>query len=264
MHHVTLWHQLVCPLCELRQNNCMTACDYARDLSKSLLVLGHMVFFSFFFFFKCYSHKMVLFQSETGTRWYRCSTDQLWHYSSWTWWPREPVAEKTPQNSLEARFHHTCLAQDTRVNYFNAYHIHGRATQRGCHGVCLEMTRKPKVSWRVRETGGSVFLLNLYEHIFILHLDHLMQCWCKSLPNLKVVLMELDLRPSGWQSKMFWGLRSLWTMPLLCRTFMARDICCRNTWMVSSLRVPLAVDTEREKEIQPDGRFIMLDKKKRH
>ncbi len=38
----------------------------------------------------------------------------------------------------------------------------------------------------------------------------------------------------------FWGLRSLWRIPLLCRTFMARAICCRKTRMVSSLSVPLA------------------------
>lgn len=39
---------------------------------------------------------------------------------------------------------------------------------------------------------------------------------------------------------MFWGLRSLCRMPLLCRTFMAWAICCRNTRIVSSLNVPLA------------------------
>lgn len=63
----------------------------------------------------------------------------------------------------------------------------------------------------------------------------------KLLPILMLVFMELDLRPSGWQSKIFWGFRSLWRMPLLCRTFMALAIWCRNTRMVSSLSVPLAV-----------------------
>lgn len=52
--------------------------------------------------------------------------------------------------------------------------------------------------------------------------------------------MGLDLRPTGWQSRMFWGLRSLWRIPLILRTSMAWAICCRNMRMVSSLNVPLA------------------------
>lgn len=60
------------------------------------------------------------------------------------------------------------------------------------------------------------------------------------LPILMQVLRGLDLRSPEWQSRMFWGLRSLWRMPLLCRTFMAWAICCRNMRMVSSLNVPLA------------------------
>lgn len=42
----------------------MTACDYARDLSKSLLVLVHMVFFSFFFFFLSATHIKWCFSSQ--------------------------------------------------------------------------------------------------------------------------------------------------------------------------------------------------------
>lgn len=61
------------------------------------------------------------------------------------------------------------------------------------------------------------------------------------LPILMQVLLECDLRPGGLESRMFWGLRSLWIIPLACRTLMAPAICCRKTRMVSSLRVPLAV-----------------------
>lgn len=134
------------------------------------------------------------------------------------------------------------------MSCLNAYHIHGRATQCVCHTVCLEMTCKSKVSWRTRETDEGVMvmfcfcfysLLNLHKHI----LSDSTFRW-KSLPILMVMLVELDLRPPARHSKMFWGLRSLWRMPLLYRTFMACAICCRNTRMVSSLRVPLAVDTE--------------------
>lgn len=34
----------------------------------------------------------------------------------------------------------------------NIHRVHGRAAQRGCHCVSLEMTGKPKVSWRVTGT----------------------------------------------------------------------------------------------------------------
>ena len=53
------------------------------------------------------------------------------------------------------------------------------------------------------------------------------------------VLLQCDLRPSGWDSRMFWGFRSRWMMPLDARTRMAPAICCRKTRMVSSLSVPL-------------------------
>lgn len=43
---------------------------------------------------------------------------------------------------------------------------------------------------------------------------------------------------------MFWGLRSLWIMPLACRTLMAPAICCRKTRIVSSLSVPLAAEKQ--------------------
>lgn len=43
---------------------------------------------------------------------------------------------------------------------------------------------------------------------------------------------------------MFWGFRSLWIMPLACRTRMAPAICCRKTRIVSSLSVPLAAEQQ--------------------
>lgn len=54
------------------------------------------------------------------------------------------------------------------------------------------------------------------------------------------MLLKWDLRPGGCDSRMFWGFRSRWMIPLACRTRMAPAICCRNTRMVSSLSVPLA------------------------
>lgn len=56
------------------------------------------------------------------------------------------------------------------------------------------------------------------------------------------MLLQWDLRPAGYESRMFCGFRSRWMIPLLCRTLMAPTICCRNTRMVSSLRVPLAAN----------------------
>lgn len=126
-----------------------------------------------------------------------------------------------------------------------SYHVHGRATQCGSHGVGLEVPRKPKISCRFREIKRWVNRLSSMQ-TNALHNFLEWRCRLKPLPILTLVLMELDLRPSGWQSKMFWGLRSLWRMPLLCRTFMAWAICCRNTRIVSSLSAPLAVG-ERDK-----------------
>lgn len=61
-------------------------------------------------------------------------------------------------------------------------------------------------------------------------------------PILMQVLLKCDLRPGGLESRMFCGFRSLWMIPLACRTLMAPAICCRKTLMVSSLSVPLAAD----------------------
>ena len=184
---------------------------------------------------KCHSHEMVPFQSDTGTQWYLCSTNPLWHRSSGTWWPQEPGSRKT--NSSQVSDPTLCWHKTPEYESFNTHHVHGGATQRGCHSVCLEVTCKPKVSWRVKDMKWAM------ESSVSVHLCPLVRA-VMSLPIL--MLMELDLRPSGWQSKMFWGLRSLWRMSLLCRVFMAWAICCRNTRMVSSLNVPLAVGQRDE------------------
>lgn len=52
--------------------------------------------------------------------------------------------------------------------------------------------------------------------------------------------LTLDFLRLAYDSKIFCGLRSLWIIPLLCRIRMAAAIWCRNTLIVSSLRVPLA------------------------
>ena len=130
------------------------------------------------------------------------------------------------------------------------------------------MTCKTKVSCRGREINEGhtlhwVCRKELRNNRYTVHL--LLPILC-SLPILRQVLMGLDLRPSGWHSRMFWGLRSRWRMPLLCRTFMAWPICCRNTRMVSSLSVPLAEcqrdnihkTTREEVGMAVYRRFIML------
>lgn len=61
------------------------------------------------------------------------------------------------------------------------------------------------------------------------------------------VLLQWDLRPGGYDNKMFWGLRSLWIIPLDWRTLMAPAICCRKTRIVSSLSVPLASEQQYNK-----------------
>lgn len=49
---------------------------------------------------------------------------------------------------------------------FNTHHVHGRATQRCCHSVCLEVTCKPKISWGMRKvqwrTCGTVVCVCVY------------------------------------------------------------------------------------------------------
>lgn len=63
---------------------------------------------------------------------------------------------------------------------------------------------------------------------------------------MTIVFLGLRLHPSGWHSRMFWGLRSLWMMPLVCSTFMAFAICRRNMRMVLSLSVTLAAGQEED------------------
>lgn len=98
------------------------------------------------------------------------------------------------------------------------------------------MTRKSKVSWGDRNHLKSLQI----------HSDRFGYLAEWSLPSLMQVLIGLKRRPCGWQSRMFCGLRSLWRMPLPCRTFMAWAICCRNRRMVSSLNVPFAVSRRYE------------------
>jgi len=45
----------------------------------------------------------------------------------------------------------------------------------------------------------------------------------------------------SWASRMFWGLRSRWTIPLLFIATIAPANCRRNLRIVSSLSVPLAL-----------------------
>lgn len=47
--------------------------------------------------------------------------------------------------------------------------------------------------------------------------------------------------PQLWFNRIFCGLRSLWTIPLACNTFIARTNCLRNNLIVSSERVPFAI-----------------------
>lgn len=64
-------------------------------------------------------------------------------------------------------------------------------------------------------------------------------------PILTRMLLGLVRRPLGLDSRMFWGFRSRWMMPLLCSSRMAPAICCRNSRMVSSLSVRMAVGRRR-------------------
>lgn len=79
------------------------------------------------------------------------------------------------------------------------------------------------------------------------------------LPILMQVLLVWDLRPAGWDSRMFCGFRSLWIMPLACSTLIAPAICCKNTRMVSSLSVPLAVYVRKEtQQLLPNLFFVFF------
>lgn len=90
------------------------------------------------------------------------------------------------KHSLQIREMVTLLAQETRVREFNSHHVHGRATQCGCHSVCLEMTCKPKVSWRVREVRSGVFssicVCIMHPHRHTIH-SGLLVLQLLSLPN---------------------------------------------------------------------------------
>lgn len=68
------------------------------------------------------------------------------------------------------------------------------------------------------------------------------------VPILMRMLVGPDLRPFERQSRMFWGFRSLWRIPLSLSTSMAWAICCRNMRMVSSLSVPLAARQSERKD----------------
>lgn len=63
----------------------------------------------------------------------------------------------------------------------------------------------------------------------------------RASPIFTRMLLGLARRPPGLDSRMFWGFRSRWMMPLLCRSRMAPAICCRKSRMVSSLSVRMAV-----------------------
>ncbi len=60
------------------------------------------------------------------------------------------------------------------------------------------------------------------------------------VPILMRMPLMLDFLRPTYDSRMFWGFRSRWMIPLLLRMRMAAAICWRKTLSVSSLSVPLA------------------------
>lgn len=71
---------------------------------------------------------------------------------------------------------------------------------------------------------------------------------------MRMPLMLDFLRPA-YDSRMFWGFRSRWMIPLLLRMRMAAAICWRKTLSVSSLSVPLA-EEEIKNDISQDLKTI--------
>lgn len=110
------------------------------------------------------------------------------------------------------------------------YHVHGGATKCGCHHVALQVPGEAEVGCRQGEMceGGRLRPLGPPGR------SH------PASPILTRMLLGLARRPPGLDSRMFWGFRSRWMMPLLCRSRMAPAICCRKSRMVSSLSVRMA------------------------
>lgn len=178
---------------------------------------------------------MEPFQSDTGTQLSLCSTDQLWHHSAGTWWPREPVSRQIYSLKRPADITPCWVIKLLWQTLILTMYM-GEPHRVAAIVFVWRWRANPKSAGGQENKCGMTPSSSLNQHRcyiqFCLHK--------RSLPILMQVLMGLDLRPSGWQSRMFCGLRSLWRMPLLCRIFMAWEICCRNMWMVSSLNVPLA------------------------
>uniref|UniRef100_M3Z671 Uncharacterized protein n=1 Tax=Mustela putorius furo TaxID=9669 RepID=M3Z671_MUSPF len=72
-------------------------------------------------------------------------------------------------------------------------------------------------------------------------------------PILTRMLLGLARRPPGLDSRMFWGFRSRWMMPLLWSRRMAPAICCRKSRMVSSLSVRMAAGRGSEGSARYQG-----------
>lgn len=130
-----------------------------------------------------------------------------------------------------------------RHNNFRS-HVHWRTTECSSHDSILQKSCKSKISYNDNKTKSYENLFPQQYHMYLFY-------------NGENAIHKPIFKRISWGeglgllyvSKIFCGLRSLWTTPLECNARMAPANCRRNNLIVSSLSVPFPVHIKHSKQL---------------